>query len=486
MKADKILVNGKIFSGLSEAIHDFLAISGNRILAIGSGSGKSYLGRSTEVIDLKGCFVVPGLVDSHLHFLDYALSLDRVSLDHCQSVSEVMTLLRKRALQTKHGEWILGRGWSKKLFDGFPNKKLLDEIFPENPVVLNSHDEHFLWVNSQTLKAAGQTTPSSVPGGYTGTEVDGTSNGIFGENAIPLIRNSIPKPDAATRRNSILRAQEALHRLGITGFHSMDANQAFGDLQDLRAEDKLKLRVFHSIPLRQLEDAVRISLKSGFGDAWFQFGFVKIFSDGTLGSQTAWMLEPFGRTDQYGMESISEQNLSEKIELALRHGIAVAVHAIGDRANRQVLNAFEQNRHLLKIPRASSRIEHAQLLHPLDIDRFAMLGIVASMQPYHAISDRELAEQHWGTRSKYAYAWRSLLEAGAVLAFGSDAPVENPDPLQGLAAAVDRSGWTDDSQTISPFHALLAYTYNPAHISGNEKNSGSLQPKKLADFVVLS
>jgi predicted amidohydrolase YtcJ len=268
--------------------------------------------------------------------------------------------------------------------------------------------------------------------------------------------------------------------------HSTDGNEAFGDLQDLHHQRKLQLHVFHSIPLTQMDDAVRVKLKSGFGDAWLRFGFVKIFSDGTLGSHTASMLEPFESTQNFGLDTISESELAERIGTALKSGIAVAVHAIGDRANRQTLNAFERNRQFLNVPRAASRIEHVQLLHTGDVERFRAIGVVASMQPHHAISDRDLAEKYWGNRSRYSYAWRSLLDTGARLIFGSDAPIENPDPLEGLQAAVHRWNWEDRSQTIEPFQALAAYTIEPARASGQSDSFGSLEPGKLADFIVFS
>lgn len=486
MKADKILFNGIIYTGLSEKPYGYLALLKNKVLAIGRGSGKDFVGRKTEIIDLRGLSVTPGLIDSHLHCLDYAMSLQRVKLDECASEQEVIQVLKEGVGRAVPGDWILGRGWSKKQFGGFPHKRILDEIFPANPVVLNSRDGHFQWVNSQTYKAAGLTTPIPVEGGYLGIDPDGSLNGIVGENAVALISPHVAAPDSASRKAMLLNAQNKLHEMGIVGFHNMDDNQAFGDLQDLHAESKLRLRVFHSIPLSKLEDAVRLSLKTGLGDEWFRFGFVKIFSDGALGSQSALMLDPYDEIGGTGIETIPEQDLSEKMGLALQNGIAVAVHAIGDRANRQVLNAFEKNSQLVSVPRARSRIEHAQLLHPDDIPRFQRVGIIASMQPAHAISDCESAERYWGKRAAYSYAWRALLKSRAVLIFGSDAPVESPDPLLGLDAATRRHNWKDTSQAISPFQAMLAYTWNPVVASGEEKERGSLERGKLADFVVFS
>ena len=479
-------MNGIIYADAYKKPAQYLAISGNRVLAAGRGTGALWRGRNTEEIDLHGMCVTPGIIDSHIHFLDYALSLDRVNLEACPSESAIFSVLEERSKHASPGEWILGRGWGTKQFGGFPHKRLLDRIFPKQPVVLNSHDEHSLWLNSMALEIAGITGETSVPGGHIGIDPDGTPNGIVGENAIMLVRPHITKPDSALRQNSLLHAQSKLHSMGIVGIHNVDANQAFGDLQDLLAGSKLRLRVFHSIPIRQLEEAVRIGLRSGLGNEWFQFGFVKIFSDGALGSQTALMLDPYNEVGGAGIETIPEPDLREKIALALQNGIAVAVHAIGDRANRQVLNAFEQNKHLLQIPKAKSRIEHVQLLHPEDIPRFAGIGVIASMQPYHAISDYELAQRYWGGRARYAYAWRSLLRAGAKLSFGSDAPVEEPHPVLDLKAAVARWNWDDTSETISAADALYAYTTAPAIVSGDFTVRGSLESGKIADFTVFS
>jgi predicted amidohydrolase YtcJ len=486
MNADLLFVNGKIFSDPAGAPYDFLAIQKDRVLSIGRGSSKHLHGPKTQIVDLKGMAVTPGLIDSHIHFLDYALNLNRINLEQCGSVEQVRILLKERAGHAAPGEWILGRGWTQTQFGGFPHKSLLDEIFPDNPVVLESRDGHVRWVNSFALKAAGLERPRQIEGGFVGTDPDGSSSGIVGENAIALMRTVVPQPDASDRKRALLRAQNQLHRYGITGLHGFDAEFAFEDLQDLHAESKLQLRVFQSIPIRFLEHAVKLSLRSGMGDSWLKFGVVKIFSDGTLGAQTAWMLEPFSGTNSVGLPTIPENELIEKVKFALENGIAVAVHAIGDRANRDVLNSFEKNSQLLKIPRASSRIEHVQLLREDDLSRFHQLGIVASMQPFHAVSDYELAEKYWGERNAFSYPWRSLLNTGATLIFGSDAPVEDPDPLLGLQAAVHRERWSDKRQTISPAQALLAYTFNPAYASGEQDLRGSLQEGKLADLTIFS
>lgn len=485
MKADWFFHNGPIYDGTNKRPFAYLATHGNQILATGRGSGKKYVGTRTNILDLQGKSVVPGFIDSHMHFLDYAWSLERVNLENCATDEDVEKRLRDRALRSPEGEWVLGRGWSKSQFDGFPHKRLLDDIFPENPVALNSRDGHFLWVNTRALEAAEMSDQTSVSGGFVGVE-DGSLTGILGENAVALMTSSIPKPNHQSRRKSLLNAQKRLHELGIVGLHSMDGTAALTDLQAIDAEGRLRLRIFHSIPHAHLQHAVALGMKTGWGDAWLRLGCVKIFSDGTLGSQSASMLEPFEGTNDRGIDTISPEELTRSIGLALGNGISVAVHAIGDRANRQTLDAFAAHADKLQTPRARSRIEHAQLLHPDDISRFARIGVVASMQPIHAISDCSLAEQFWADRARYSYAWRSLLEAGALLAFGSDAPIEDPDPLPGLAAAVHRWNWKDQSQTISATAALRAYCAAPAEVSGEAKSRGTLRPGKLADLVILS
>ena len=481
-----MLTNGVIHTCAGPKPVEYLAVSGGRILSVGRGSGRQWQGLRTEVVDLNGKSVTPGLIDSHIHFLDYAFNLERVQLVGCKDRGEVLAELRERARTAEPGEWIFGRGWRTTQLGGFPHRKLLDEIFPQNPVVLHSHDEHFRWVNTRALEKCGITRAVRVDGGFVGADPDGSANGILGENAIALLRPHLPVPDRESRHRALIRAQQEMHRLGIVGIHSMDANNAFGDLQDLYAQGQLRLRVFHSIPIRQLAQAVEIGIKTGTGDDWFRFGPVKIFSDGALGPRSAWMLEPYLETGELGIEILPEAELTEQVRLALSGGIAVAVHAIGDRANRQCLNAFEANAHLLAIPHAASRIEHAQLLHPDDIPRFAKIGVLASMQPYHAVSDQPLAQRYWGDRARYSYAWRSLLESNASLLFGSDSPVEDPDPLQGLQAAVMRPNWSDRSQTISPEETLLAYTRTPAYASGELSRRGTLERGKLADFTVFS
>ena len=287
MKADLLLANGPIYSGVHSKPFGYLAIHGNRILAIGRGSGGGFRGRNTQTIDLRGRAVTPAIIDSHLHLLDYAWSMERLNLEPCRNETEVRATL---AATQPSGEWVLGRGWNREQFEGFPHKKILDAIFPDNPVALNSRDGHFLWANSKAIEKAGVRTDQSVAGGSIGKDPSGELNGIFGENAVGLITAHISKPDSESRKASLLNAQTKLHAFGIAALHSTDGNEPFGDLQKLHEESKLQLRVFHSIPLNQLQNAVSLRLKSGFGDDWLRFGFVKIFSDGTLGSHSASML----------------------------------------------------------------------------------------------------------------------------------------------------------------------------------------------------
>jgi hypothetical protein len=294
------------------------------------------------------------------------------------------------------------------------------------------------------------------------------------------------------------RAQQEAHRRGLTGVHDFDRTLAFEAFQDLRGAGELSLRVVKGIPHEMLGQAIALGLRSGFGDAMLQVGPVKMFADGALGSQTAWMLAPYEGTWSTGISTLSEEQLFNDILRANAAGLACAVHAIGDAACHVVLNAYERVASHLRLGKENvgdlrNRIEHAQLLHPNDISRFARLSVIASMQPFHATSDMLIAERHWGGRCQTAYAWKTLLDSGARLAFGSDCPVEIPDPLSGIHAAVTRrradgspgpEGWRP-SQRLSVEQAVGGYTAGAAYAAGREAELGSIATGKHADLTIL-
>jgi predicted amidohydrolase YtcJ len=502
MQADLVLYNGRIYTidrGNPQA--QAVAIAGNRIAAVGDDAQViSLLGPGGEAIDLKGRTVLPGLTDCHIHFVEYALRLTRVDLSGVESKAEAIRRVAKRAQTANPGEWLLGGGWDRNLWEdpSFPTKEDLDSVTPHNPVALDSKDGHSLWVNSLALARAGITAATDSPAGGEIERRPGTGEptGILKENAEDLVERVIEKPSLEAIQAALKVAMANAHRAGLTGIHDCEGELAFAAFQKLLRGDELGLRVLMHIPAKNLGDAIGLGLRTGFGSEKLRTGGVKMFADGALGSRTAAMLSPYEDEPlNLGITVTSKEEMRELVNKASRAGISVAVHAIGDRANRDVLDILEESRQSGGGRDLRHRIEHVQLLHPTDIPRLAKLGIIASMQPIHATSDMEMVNHHWGEeRARGAYAWRSLLDAGTILAFGSDSPVETLDPLVGIHAAATRrradgspgpEGWHPE-ECITVEDAVRAYTLGAAYASGEEQDKGSITPGKLADLVVLS
>jgi predicted amidohydrolase YtcJ len=474
-----------------------VAIEGNRILAVGSDeeAREQTRGVGWEVLDLEGKAVVPGFIDCHVHFLGFALGLRGLDFKVVDSLEGALELVGECTRKRGPGEWITGFGWDHHGWQGgFPRKEDLDHVAPENPVALRRKDGHLMWVNSLALERAriDEETPDP-PGGEIERDEQGPT-GILKERALELVEEILPQPSPQTRQEALREAIGKAQRLGLTGIHDCEGAEALADFQTLLAQGELGLRVYMMIPQESLEKAITLGLKTGFGNALLRLGHLKLFADGSLGSQTAHMLEPFyGQPDNCGIPVLSRDELQDIVERASEAEIACAVHAIGDAANRKVLDIFTQLRAKGVRGGLRHRIEHAQLLHPDDIPRFKQLGIIASMQPIHATSDMVMADRYWGERARYSYAWRSLLDSGARLALGSDCPVESLDPLTGIHAAVTRQrasgepegGWYPQER-LTVAEAVHAYTLGAAYASGEERAKGSIAPGKLADLVVLS
>ncbi len=508
MEADLILHNGRIYTmdkkvGYCSAV----AISGNRIVALGSddtiGTLLSSRGRK---IDLEGRCVVPGLVDTHLHFQSYALSLQQLNLSDVPTLAEAVAMVKEAAPISDGVEWLEGRGWNQSDWPGeaFPTAKDMDRVAPDRPAYLRHRSGHAAWVNTKALQIAniGAST-ADPPGGEIQRDASGRPTGVLFEKAMKLVKECMPRPAVQEVQQAMIHAQRICLRAGLTGFHDFDGRICFRALQQLRSDDDLQLRVVKNIPVKQLHHATGVGLHSGFGDDWIRVGSVKLFADGALGPRTASMIDPYeGEQDNRGLIVTDKEEMYAHIVEAVHNGLSVAVHAIGDKANHDVLDVFEmvdldsRKRNLpfaLPSRQISHRIEHAQLLHPSDIDRFRRLGVIASMQPIHATSDIEMAQGHWGDRSQHAYAWRSLLDSGATLAFGSDAPIESIEPLTGIHAAVTRrridgvpgpEGWYPE-QRLTVEEAVSGYTMGPAIASGRADYMGSISPGKLADLTIL-
>lgn len=485
-----------------------VAVRGGRVVAVGSSDDAraalgvaGVSGARPEMVDLGGRCLLPGLVDSHIHFRWYAESLDGVDAE-TPTLEEALDRVRAKAERLGPGAWITGYGWNHNVWSGpdgqarFPARQHLDRAAPRNPVALKAKSGHALWASSLALAAAGVTenTPDPPTGKVLREPGGSTPSGILLEDAMPLVQAAIPPLTAESLAGLMRTAQAALHAAGLAGIHDYDNSLSLRALELLEAEGLLTLRVVKGIPHELLGQAIDLGLRTGFGGPRLSLGALKMFADGALGPQTAWMLAPYegGGAGDIGIPTLSAGQVADDVGRANAAGIACAVHAIGDAACRAVLDAFEKAG---PRPRgqAPNRLEHAQLLHPADLPRVARLGVVASMQPIHATSDMHIADRHWGERAQAAYAWKTLLDSGAVLAFGSDCPVEIPDPVAGIHAAVTRrradgspgqAGWRP-AQKLTVEQAVRAYTEGAAIAAGRQAELGRIAPGMRADFTIL-
>jgi predicted amidohydrolase YtcJ len=481
-----------------------MLIRGGRIQAVGDteavrseseGGGGS---EGKERIDLEGRVVLPGLIDAHIHLEHYAWVLQKVDCE-TNSRKECLERIAERARITPPGTWILGHGWNQNNWpEGYGTAADLDLVSPRNPVYLSSKSLHTSWTNSLGLRLADLSAASPDPtGGRLGRLANGEPDGILFESAADLVEQAIPKPTQEELVLAIEAAQSALWRMGLTGIHDFDGRSCFVALQTLRQRGKLRLRVLKSIPQEDLPHALALGLSSGFGDELLSIGGVKLFADGALGPHTAAMLEPFvGEPENTGMLFLDAEELFEIGRQAVDGGIPLAVHAIGDRANHEVLKGYQllsQYKNSVSTQKLRHRIEHVQVIDPQDAGKLAELGVIASMQPIHAPSDMNMADRFWGERAAFSYAWKTQLEHGATLAFGSDAPVESPNPFWGLHAAVTRrrpdgspgpQGWYPE-QCLTVEQALQAFTTGAAYAARWEHQLGKLAPGYMADLIVL-
>ncbi len=510
MKADLILHHGRIFTvDPARPWAEAVACRAGRIMAVGSNDELRGLADSnTRLINAGGRLVLPGLTDAHVHFLQYAIRQHEVNLFGVADFDEVRRRVGEAAARTEPGAWIQGWGWDENLWPVQPHRSHLDELAPDRPILLRRMDMHTYWLNSAALQLAGLTRATADPsGGQLERDAAGELTGILREwSALQLIEPYLPRPDRAALLTWLEEAIAVAHRLGLTGIHDQrvqsEGRQSFRLLQTLRRLDKLSLRVHMNIAAEHLAEAATLGLQPGFGDDRLWLGHVKVFADGTMGSHTARMIEPFEHEpSNRGIAVTSGETLWQLAEQAQRAGFPLSIHAIGDLAVREVLDVLSE---LPPQPISPSsglshpaipphRIEHVQLLHPDDLSRLNQYNIVASVQPVHLCTDWPTADRVWGRRARYAYAFRSLLEQGSKLALGSDAPVAPLNPLLGIYAAVTRQdqvghphgGWYP-AERISVAEAVYGYTMGPAVVAGKEQLQGSLTPGKWADLIVLS
>lgn len=475
-----------------------LVIDRERIAAVGGPELLDSFGPRASMEDMGGRVILPGLTDAHIHIHNYALSLQKVDCE-TPTRAECLRRVAERARETAPGQWVMGHGWQQNDWpEGFGNASMLDEIAPDKPVYLTAKSLHAAWANTTALRLAGITANTPDPhNGQIVRDAHGQPTGILLETAMELVARAVPRATIGQIADYIERTQPALFRMGLTGIHDFDYRDAFMALQYLHGQGALKLRVIKNLPGDLYPHAVEMGLRSGFGDDMLRIGSVKVFMDGALGPRTAAMFESYlNEPENRGILNMDGEELFEIGRQAADAGLSMTVHAIGDRANHEVLDAYEQLRRYeveRGYPALRHRIEHVQIVHPDDAGRLARLNVIASMQPIHATSDMLAADRLWGARSRLAYAWRTQLDAGAVLAFGSDAPVESPNPFWGLRAALTRrradgtpgpEGWYPE-QRLDMLAALRGYTLGAAYAAGMENRLGRLAPGCLADLIVL-
>jgi len=496
--ADMIITNARIWTGNSvQPYAEAMAVSGDTVMAIGSVREIMKLrSTGTEITDLEGKFVTPGFIDSHIHFLMGSSNLASVQLRDAATPEEFIRRLADFARTQKPGIWITGGDWDGKGWETLPERSWIDSVTGENPVFVSRLDGHMGIANSLALKLAGvDRKVKNIEGGSIVRDEAGELTGVFKDNAMDLIFNKIPGFSDEQTDNALIAGMNYLSSNGVTSVHAVDAGGYADAIVRLRNNDRLIVRVYAMTPVSIWESLKNKIEREGKGDKWIKYDGVKGFVDGSLGSHTAAFIEPY--TDMpadSGFFVNSEEDLSGWISGSDKAGLQIAIHAIGDKAINFLLNTYELAEQENGTRDRRFRIEHAQHIAPADIERFAKLNVIASMQPYHAIDDGRWAEEVIGPeRIKTTYAFRSLFDAGAKVAFGSDWPVAPATPLEGIYAAVTRrtlddknpEGWVPE-QKITVEQALQGYTVNGAYASFEENLKGTLEPGKLADFVVLS
>ena len=509
MDVDLILINGNIYTVDEKRPRaEAIGVKKDRVVFVGANADAKKLAREeTRVVDLGGKTVVPGLTDSHCHIFGIGEREMTLNLEGTNTREDFLTKVKERVVQTGHGKWITGRGWIETFWKSprFPTRHDLDEIAPGSPVLLTRADGHAAIANSAALGIAkiDKNTPNPFGGEILKDKATGEPNGMLLDNAQDLVAKHIPKPTEAERQQAFLLGIQ--REIGLGWCEIQNAGSYAGDIKIIRRcfdEAKVKLRFINAVfgPGEDAERFLREGPTTNAYDHRFTQRTIKVIFDGALGSRGAALLKPYNDAPETsGFLTERESDLKPMFEEALRRGIQVETHAIGDRANRLILNLYEQAFNAVlpeqrKIREPRWRIEHAQILDPADVLRFAKLAVIPSMQPSHAISDLFFAPSRLGMeRLAGAYAWQSLIKSGCIIAGGSDAPVERGEPMIEFYAAVARKsvkgfsaeGWHSE-QAVSREQALKMFTLWPAYAAFEENDKGSIEPGKLADFTVLS
>ena len=488
-----------------------LLVRDGRVAAVGRAADLAGEARNAERVDLRGGLMTPGWFDAHVHFMWWGFQMAELDLRATKTIEEALDQIGRRARELPPGRWLTGGRFDKNNWGRWPTAADLDRVTGDRPVLMRSRDGHSRWLNSAALRAAKLGKDTVVPkGGAIFRDADGSPTGVLQERANELADRAVPAATEADCDAATMRAQEEALKRGVTGIESLEQASSYAALRRARDRGALKVRALMGIPHRSLalslpttgtppqirntdvfdfEAALATGLRTGQGDEWLRLGHVKFFTDGALGSQTAALEEPYEGTGDRGILTFDPLELRTDVARAAAGGLAAAIHAIGDRAVRVALDAVAPTR--VTSPALRQRLKHIQLVREEDLGRFGALGVIASMQPIHCTSDRDLADRYWGPkRTPRAYPWRTLLERGAVLAFGSDAPVEPIDPLLGIHAAVtrrrpqDREAWFP-AQRLTLDEALHGYTAGAAYASGREREWGTLEVGMRCDATVV-
>ena len=506
--ADIVFKNGNVYTvNERQPRAEAIAVKGNKIVFVGSNlDAKAYEGRSTRVIDLKNRTVVPGLIDAHYHLAGVGAREMNLNLEGTTSLEEFLARVKSRVERAKAGEWVAGRGWIETFWKPqlFPTRWDLDKIAPENPVYLTRADGHAAVVNSAALKVAGITkeTPNPQGGEIMKDRKTGEPSGMLVDRAQNLAGRHVPPPTEAEMQEALLVGIRRSIELGWTQIQN--AGSPFSEVERLKklyADGKIKLRIYEAIrgPSPDAQRLLRDGAATGLFDNRFNVRTIKVSIDGALGSKGAALLEPYADHDTTGLLMYKEEDLLPMFTEALRQGIQVETHAIGDRANRVILDLYEKAFKAVpasarKVQDPRWRVEHAQIMHPSDIPRFKQLGVIPSMQPSHAIGDLHFAPSRVGIkRLEGAYAWQTFIKNGSIIAGGSDAPVERGEPMIEFYAAIarrDQKGFTGEGwhpeQKVTREQALKMFTIWAAYAAFEEGVKGSIEVGKLADLTVLS
>jgi predicted amidohydrolase YtcJ len=501
--ADLILINGTIHTlDPARPRAEAVAIRDGRILKVGAAAEvRGLAGKETRTIDLAGGFVLPGFIDSHTHFLNGGFSLSSIQLRNVRTREEFAAKVAAKVKDLEKGEWVQNGDWDHELFTPveLPRREWIDSVSPDNPVCVNRYDGHMVLANSAALRISGVTKSTPVPPGgeIVKDPKTGEPTGILKDAAADLVYRHIPEPSWREKLKAAEAALKNAAEHGVTSVHEMADASSFEVYQQLIRDGKMTARLYVYIPINDVDIYARLKLKTPFGNDYLKIGGLKGFVDGSLGSATAYFFEPY--TDDpknrglLAPQMFPEGIMEKRIMEADKAGLQVAIHAIGDRANSLLLDLYEKAAARNGPRDRRWRIEHAQHLRPRDIARFGKLGVIASVQPYHAYDDGRWAEKKIGKeRVRYTYPFKSLLDGGAVLAFGSDWTVAPLDPISGIYAAVTRAtsdgknpgGWVPEEK-ISLDDAIKGYTTGGAYAEFAEKDKGTIRSGKLADIIVL-